>query len=201
MRSTGDIGSFKIVEESALAAGQRRMVAITGWKALKEFQKDFTLVKEASLELKVKPDAIMQTILQLKEEVKDFEKQLKSMKKDQWKAQLPNLLAKVTIVGKVPFGFYDLSDYDAEEMKDIIAALQLANPALYVAITAKEGKAFFIVSLHASYKDLVDLKKLKDLLANDFGLRGGGSALMIQGGGAAPKQVDLHQAIAAWLKL
>ena len=201
VRSTGDIGSFKIVEESALAAGQRRMVAITGWKALKEFQKDFALVKDASLELKVKPDAIMQTILQLKEEVKDFEKQLKSMKKDQWKAQLPNLLAKVTIVGKVPFGFYDLSDYDAEEMKDIIAALQLANPALYVAITAKEGKAFFIVSLHASYKDLVDLKKLKDLLANDFGLRGGGSALMIQGGGVAPKQVDLHQAISAWLKL
>ena len=133
--------------------------------------------------------------------MKDFEKQLKSMKKDQWKAQLPNLLAKVTIVGKVPFGFYDVSDYDAEEMKDIIAALQLANPALYVAITAKEGKAFFIVSLHASYKDLVDLKKLKDLLANDFGLRGGGSALMIQGGGVAPKQVDLHQAISAWLKL
>jgi len=200
VRATGDIGSFKIIEESALAAGQRRMVAVTGWKALKEFQKDFALVKDASLELKVKPDAIVQTIAQLKEDVKDLEKRLKMIKKDQWKSQLPHLLTQVKTVGSVPFGFYDLSDYDAEEMKDIIAALQTHTPALYVAITAKDGKAFFIVSLHPAYQNMVDLKNLKDLLAKDFGLRGGASATMIQGGGAAPKQAKLHEAIAAWLQ-
>ena len=200
VRSTGDIGSFKIIEESALAAGQRRMVALTGWKALKEFQKDFTVVKDASLELKVKSDTVMQTILQLKEEVKDLEKRLKAVKKDQWKAQLPHLLAQVKTFGKAPFGFYDLSDYDAEEMKDIIAAMQSVNPALYVAITAQDGKAFFIVSLHPTLQNSVDLKELKNLLAFDFGLRGGGSATIIQGGGPAPKQADLNEAIQAWFK-
>lgn len=200
VRSTGDIGSFKIVEESALAAGQRRMVAITGWKALKEFQKDFSLVKDVSLELKAKPDAIMQTVARLKEEVKDLEKRLKMMKKDQWKSQLPSLLAHVKTIGKIPFALYDLSEYDAEDMKDIVAALQSQTPALYSAITAKDGKAFFIVSLHSTYQTLVDLKELKDILAKDFGLRGGASATMIQGGGPALKLSELDEAIKSWLK-
>ena len=199
VRSTGDIGSFKIIEESALAAGQRRMVAVTGWKALKEFQKDFSLIKDVSLELKVKSDAIIPTIFQMKELIKDLEKRLKLVKKDQWKAQLPSLLAKVKTIGKVPFAFYDLSEYDAEEMKDIVAVLQSQAPALYVAITAKDGKAFFIVSLHATYQKTIELNQLKELLASDFGLRGGGSAMMIQGGGIAPK-TNLEHAICTWLE-
>jgi len=198
VRATGDIGCFKIVEESALAAGQRRMVAVTGWKALKEFQKDFSVVKDLGQELKAKPLELLASVLSIKDQAKDLEKRLKMLKKEQWKMQLPEMLEKVKTVGKVPFAYFDLSAYDAEDMRDIIAAAQAQKPALYIAITAKEGKAFFIVSLHPSYQKAIDLNAFKEMLASGHGLRGGGSASIIQGGGAKPKD-NFEQVIENWL--
>ena len=65
--ATGDIGSFKITENSALSAGNRRIVALTGLKALELFQHDFNLVKSLSQELKVPTAQLTQTTQALKQ--------------------------------------------------------------------------------------------------------------------------------------
>jgi alanyl-tRNA synthetase len=77
---TGDIGLFKIVSEGGVAAGIRRVEAVTGAHALALVQSLTTRVNEAAAALKVQPDEITQRITQVQDQVKSLEKELASIK-------------------------------------------------------------------------------------------------------------------------
>lgn len=203
VRATGDIGMFKITEEISLAAGQRRMVAITGFKAVQEFQQDFSIVKKLCQDLKIKPETIFETVDGLHNKIKDLQKLLKSTKQTILKQQMPEFLSRIEKVGSVSASYFlfPAQDYAFDDIKEFLQTIQKQNPGLYLALQVDQAKINFIVSLDKSLADKVALSDLKTLLQQNYGLTGGGSNVMIQGSGAAAVDAkQVYQGIKTWLQ-
>jgi len=183
--ATGDIGLFKIVEEVALAAGQRRIVAITGGKALAEYQKDFALVKDLSQNLKVKSEEITESVESLQNKIKEQQKEIKNLKQYQWTSLVPDWLESAQIVKDVSYVFLSLPNAQPDELREIGTLLQQKQPGFYFLIITQDGKSSFFATLHKDLQNNIDMKALKSFLEKECGLRGGGNQISLQGGGAA----------------
>ena len=80
VHATGDIGTFKITESTALSAGHRRIVAVTGPGAIELFQETFSIVKTLSQEYKVKREEVLDVVSKQKEQLKLAQQEIKQLK-------------------------------------------------------------------------------------------------------------------------
>lgn len=181
VRATGDIGCFKITEVSSLSAGNRRIVAVTGPKAVELFQESFGALKYLASEFKVKLPDVADAVQKLREQCKESQQQLKSAKQKLITLQVPQLVQGVEEVGKVPFGFIKIADADAADLRDIATSLVQAKPAFYFAYIPSKERAHFVITVPASVAT-VDSKVLSSWL-KEQGLVGGGSSTFMQGSG------------------
>ena len=202
VRATGDIGMFKITEEISLAAGQRRMVAITGFKAVQQFQQDFSIVKKLCQDFKIKPEAVLQAVDGLQTKIKDLQKDLKSAKQILLKSQMPELLSRIEKIGSIPFSYFLFAaqDYSLDDIRDFVQQVQKQNPGFYILFQHDGSKTNFIASVDKTFADKVALSELKVWLQQNYGLAGGGSNVMIQGSGAAVDVKKIEQGIKTWLQ-
>ncbi len=184
VRATGDIGMFKITEEIALAAGQRRMVALTGYKALAEFQQDFGIIKKLSQEFKVKADQVETTIYNLQQKIKDQQKEIVSARAALIKFQIPQWIKDIEMVGAVPTLVLDAKGYTADDMRLICQELQKQKSGFYFLISNQDNKSTFVASVDKIFADEVSFTELRPWLAKECSLQGGGNNLSLQGGGA-----------------
>jgi alanyl-tRNA synthetase len=198
VRATGDIGIFKIVEDSALAAGQRRIVAYTGGKALELMQADFSLVKQLEQDLKVKSDALTDAVEKLQTKIKELTSQVKQFKAEQWKSLVPTWLKTSYDIHGMPCNYLVISGF-AENLREIVGAMQAQQPGFYLVINQEDGKALFIGSVAKQFADKVVMKNFQTWLQEECGLRSGGSTLQIQGGGNIPATA-CKDAMKAWLQ-
>lgn len=180
---TGDIGAFKITEMSALSAGNRRVFALTGPKAIELFQEEFETIKKLSQEFKIKPEEVLETVLKQKEDLQKAEAQIRKIRKSHIDSKIPTWLEKVDESGKVPFLHLVVEDYDMSELRDISQKLIDKKPGFYFLQSNHNDKTFFLAAVAKQLKDSVDLKKLGGWLNKEYSLRGGGKNLAIQGGG------------------
>ena len=188
VRATGDIGMFKIVEETALAAGQRRMVALTGGKALETFQDDFSVVKTLSQKLKTKTDGVVGSIEKLEQKLRDLKKQVKSLKTEQWKCLFDSWVSQVESIKNVPFLYLELDNYEFDDVRAIAKKLHSKQPGFYFLFNKVDGdRGQFLCSLDKSLSDTVALADFKKSLQEECGLKGGGNNTTIQGGGLASR--------------
>ena len=198
--ATGDIGCFKITEETALSVGQRRIFAVTGKKAIELFQDNFDTVKNLSQEFKVQPHEVVQAVEKQREQLKETVNTLKKLKKQAWKAQLPTWLATVTEVNGVPFGFFSLEEYTADELKDIAQGLTMQKLGFYFLLSCEEQRCSFFCLVDDTFAPKIDLKAFSTWLKDSFGLRGGGKKGTLQGGGPTVDVHVLEKNIKKWLK-
>lgn len=196
VRATGDIGLFKIVEETALAAGQRRIVAYTGGKALELMQQNFTIIKNLEQDLKVKSEAILQGVEKLQTRLKDLTREIKVLKTEQWKSLIPSWIEQTENMNGIAFGYLQLQGF-AENIRDILTALQAKKPGLYFIVNDEQGCMTFVCSLAKEHVAQVTMKQLQAVLQEQCGLKSGGSPVMIQGGGNVP--TSCKQVIKNWL--
>jgi len=199
VRATGDIGTFKITDVRALAAGQRRIVAVTGREAISLFQKDFNSIKTLSNELKVSRDAVLEAFTAKKQEMMKISMDLKSLRKQFLSSQFPVWEKQIVMVKDLPYLFLQLEDRTHDELKDIVLQLEKKKPGLYVLMSETDGKSFFYVSLTPTFKSTLSLKDMSTWLKDTFGLRGGGSATQIQGGGGKLDK-KLKQKLHDWIE-
>lgn len=197
--ATGMIGCFKITESTALSAGHRRIFAITGPRALELFQQSFNTVKALSQEFKVKREDVLQNVLKQKEQVKQLHSEIKQFKKQAWRAQLPNWFNQVETIKKIPTHVLLLKDFEHDELKEIINALQQKQPGFYFVASESNAKSIFLTSLHTQLSDAINLKEFSSWLKDTHGLRGGGSKNSLQGGGGK-FDANLKAEILNWLK-
>jgi len=87
--ATGDIGTFKITESTALSAGHRRIVAVTGPGAIKLFQESFAIVKGLSQDYKVKREEVLDTVAKQKDQLKAVQQDIKQLKRQLILLQIP----------------------------------------------------------------------------------------------------------------
>lgn len=184
VRATGDIGCFKITEISALSAAHRRVVAVTGPRAVELFQESFDTVKALSQEFKVKQDEVATAVAKQQLHIKELLAEIKRLKKELNAAHLPQMIEQIETIGSLPFLCALLSDTTNEELRDIAAQLNTKKPGLYFLANIQENNTFsFLCALAPQLSAKISLKDLATWLQKEQGIRGGGSATMLQGGG------------------
>jgi len=180
---TGDIGCFKIIEVSALSAGHRRIVAVTGPQALKLFQENFNGMKKLSQDFKVQREEVLSAVQKQKEHIKKLQSQIKQFKKQELKTKLPEWEKQITETQGIPSLFIPLDGYANEELRQISKHLMQKKPGFYFLISSMNGKSIFLCTVAEQFADKVDLKNFATQLKENFGLRGGGDKTTLQGGG------------------
>ena len=183
---TGDIGVFKIVSEGAVAAGIRRVEAMTGPAAAAYLARRDGLLTDLADKLKVRADALPERVDALIEERKKLEKEIGELRKKlATGGGAPTDATRYKNVAGTRLAAIRLEDVPGKELKGMADELKKQmGSGIAALISVKEGKASLVVALTEDLKDTynaVDL--LKTGVAALGGKGGGGRADMAQGGG------------------
>ena len=197
--ATGAIGLFKITEMGALSAGNRRITAVTGIRALELMQENFNALKTLSQKFAVKPEEVLTALEKQDELLKITQLTVKSLKKQALQAELVLWAKNIKSINGVPFLFVKTADYNLDELRDAATQLQSKNPGFYIFIAEEsEHKSSFYAALSADYSSKIDLKSFGLWLNETSGLKGGGKPGTLQGGGQAVAK-DLETNIKDWI--
>lgn len=195
---TGDIGCFKITEVSALSAGNRRIVAVTGPKAVELFQDTFAFAKNLGQELKVKLPEIPEALKKQRDQLKTALAQIKDLKKKVWACSKQQWLDSATAIGNLPFVYLSLKDATLDELREIASELMPSKKALYFLVTPATDRVQFYITVSPELSSLVDLQAVMAWLKSQ-GLSGGGSKTSLQGSGVYIDQKFIDS-FKEWLK-
>lgn len=199
VRATGDIGCFKITEVSALGAGNRRIVALTGQKGLMLYQECFSVIKSLGQEFsKSKPTDVLEAVHKMREQCKTAQAELKNIKKQLLKTQIPVWLVEQHMIDHLPFFYKTFKDLNAEEVRELAQELVKSKSGLYFVVSNSDKQALFAVALSPDLIEKFDLKKFA-LWLKEHGLQGGVSATFIQGG-AQRIAPDFETKVKEWIK-
>jgi alanyl-tRNA synthetase len=131
---TGQIGPFVIVAERAVAAGVRRLEALTAQGAVAAFQEQRRLLKELSVHLKTAPEELTARVQQLQKQVKDAKKQKKSAAGDHVAAAFKTAKDTLQPLAGVHVGALDVSELDRDGVRQLGDRLKGAMPNLAVVV-------------------------------------------------------------------
>jgi alanyl-tRNA synthetase len=195
VRRTGDIGLIKVISESAVAAGVRRMEALAGTAARAYLDEQDKRVSTLADALKTSPAQLVERVQNLMDERKSLEKELRDVKKAM---ALASSIATVEAVGGVSLSHRIIKDLDAQDLKPLtLQDLKVLGSGVVVNITVSAAGTASIVTgvtpdLIGRY-DAVALVKFAAAVVGGKG--GGGKPDMAQAGG--PDGAHAAQAIAA----
>ncbi|ADE12331.1 alanine--tRNA ligase [Sideroxydans lithotrophicus] len=202
VKRTGDIGLFKIVAESGVAAGVRRVEAVTGEGALALVQQQEVQLQQVADAVKAQPQEAAARITQILDNVKSLEKELAALKSKLASAQGDELLAQAQDVSGVKVLAAKLDGADAAVLRETLDKLKdkLKSAAVVLASVA-EGKVSLIAGVTADATAKVKAGELVNFVAQQVGGKGGGRPDMAQAGGTQPEH--LAKALASvpdWVK-
>ncbi len=195
---TGMIGCFKIISESSLATGVRRIVALTGPKAIELFQQTLGDVKKLSEQFKVKPEQVVDAVDKQQEQLLQVTSTVKQLKKQLMLSQMPLWKQQIKHVGQTPFLYLELEDASNDELKQVAESLAQSTPGFYVMVGKQSQEQRFSLLAYASPASGVDLKTFGAWLKSNFDIKSGGNAPVIQGGGVNLSP-DLKNKIESWV--
>ncbi len=195
VRATGDIGTFKITEFSSLSIGVRRIIALTGQKALELFQESFGLTKLLSQEFKVKSPLLLDTVKKLKEHTRELQLEIRSLKKDLLQSQIPSLLNTISLIHSLPFLVHTFASATLEELKEFAAESIKRKPGFHLFFGSHEAKIFCFGLVSSEYKELFSLGDLIHFLTINYAFKGGANKDSFFG---SCKKVD-SQILKNWL--
>ena len=197
VNSTGDIGLFKIISEAGIAAGVRRIEAVTGLAAVEHVHSLETTIQSAANVLKAEPAALVEKVEQAVAKSKQLEKELRQLQDKLASQQGSNLTEQVKVVNGINTLIVNLGAADPKSLRGLVDDLKNKLGSVVMLLVASNDKK---VSLIAGVtKDLVGKIKSGDLVnaaASEVGGKGGGRPDMAQAGGSQPENVDAALAAA-----
>jgi alanyl-tRNA synthetase len=197
-QATGEIGCFKIIETSSLSAGTRRILGLTGPKALELFQQDFGIVRELCHEFKIQSHEIIGTVAKQHNHIRSLQMDIRQLKKQLYNLCIIQWKHDVKPINGIPFLLIKLQFAANEEMADIANQLQSQQPGLYFIVSNNDDRSSFVATVSPEFATKVSLKTLSNWLKDTHNLRGGGSQSMIQGGGPLVDE-GLKQSVISWI--
>ena len=189
--ATGNIGLFKIVEESSVASGIRRIEALTGEAALAQIQKTEGLLNETARMLKERSDIVPQRVEKMLAHQKSLEKEIDRLKAKVASEAIDDIEAAIKTINKVkvlakkvavdqPAALRDLADRFKDKIQSGIVVLG----------SAAGNKAMLIVIVSKDLTDRFHAGEIVKQVAAVVGGGGGGRPDMAQAGGSKPEKLD-----------
>jgi alanyl-tRNA synthetase len=180
----GDIGVLKIVSEQSVAAGVRRIEAVTGIGALEHYQQRAQLLSQIASKLNVGEDAVLATVEKLSETAKQLEKELEAQKRKGALGQLEDLTAQVQLVKGVKVIAAEVANVDREGLRQLVDSLRQKLGSGVVALgMPDDGKVALIAGVTKDLTAKVHAGKLIQALAKLVGGSGGGRPDLAEAGG------------------
>jgi len=187
----GDIGQFKIVEESAIAAGIRRIVAVAGEAAVQRVQAMDHQLKDLSRVLKVGPDALAERLEQVLERARALEREVDQLKSKIASASGDELLGQASDVNGIKVLAARLDDVDPKALRETVDRLkQRLGSSVVVIGSAEDGKVRLAAGISDDLVTRIQAGNLVNFVAQQVGGKGGGRPDFAQAGGSQPENLD-----------
>jgi alanyl-tRNA synthetase len=201
VKATGDIGLFKIVAESGVAAGIRRVEAVTGDNALAYLQSLETTVQGAALTLKTSPHELGARLHAVLDQIKALEKELAAAKSKLASAQGDELLAQAVDVKGLKVLAAKLEGADAKTLRETMDKLKDKLKTAAIVLAAVDGdKVQIAAGVTADSVGKVKAGELVNFVAQQVGGKGGGKPDMAMAGGTQPAGVPAALAsVVGWV--
>ncbi len=184
VRRIGDIGVLKIVSEQSVAAGVRRIEAITGTGALEHYQQQAQLLARIASALNVGEEALQATVEKLAHTARQLERELEAQKRKGALGQMDELASRVQLVKGVKFIAEEVAGVDRESFRQLVDSLrQKLGSGVVVLGTIDDGKVSLIVGVTKDLTNRVHAGKLVQALAKLVGGSGGGRPDLAEAGG------------------
>ena len=202
VNATGDIGLFKIVAESGVAAGVRRIEAVTGANALAYLQSLEDTVSQAAGSLKAPAAELNGRIAQVLDQVRALEKEVASLKGKLASAQGDELVSQVVAVKGLKVLAAKLEGADAKTLRDTMDKLKDKLKTAAIVLAAVDGdKVQIAAGVTADSVGKVKAGDLVNFVAQQVGGKGGGKPDMAMAGGTDARALPQALAsVAAWVE-
>ena len=183
----GDIGCFKIISESGIAAGVRRIEAVTGANCLVWFaQREAALLQISEL-VKGTPDKAVEKVEQLVERARGLEKQLERLNSKLASATGDELMAQAVEIQGVKVLATTVENVDTKTLREIVEQLKNKLHNAVIALAAVDGeKVSLVVGVSKELTSKVKAGELAGIIAAKVGGKGGGKPDLAQAGGTNP---------------
>ena len=190
--NTSNILMFKIVSESSVSAGVRRIEAITGNKVYNLLQEKISKIDEIANLISSRPDFIEQKIESLKSEINNQKDEIKKLKSTSTKDVFESLKSNVIEKDDLNLLIYKFDDASIDEMRDYENRLkQIFDKLIIVFVSVLDGKIVFTVSVDQELTDKYNAGKIVKEISQVTGGNGGGRKNFAQAGGKDISKVDL----------
>ncbi len=187
---TGDIGSLKIVSESGVAAGIRRVEAVTGRNALNFLQGLEDKVNEAASVLKTHPGDLVNRVVQLQESLRQAERELDKVNSKLAASQGDELATQAIDVNGIKVLAARLDGADAQVLRETMDALKAKLKTAAIVLASVQGdKVSLIAGVTADSIAKVKAGDLVNYVAQQVGGKGGGKPEMAMAGGTDPSKL------------
>ena len=184
VQRVGDIGVLKIVSEESVAAGVRRIEAVTGIGALERYQQQAETLRQVASKLNVGEDGILAQVEKLSQTTKQLEKELEAQKRKGALSQIDELAGRVQMVKGVKVIAAEVENVDREGLRQLVDSLRQRLGSGVVALGMPEdGKVALIAGVTKDLTDKIHAGKLIQALAKRVGGSGGGRPDLAEAGG------------------
>jgi alanyl-tRNA synthetase len=198
---TGDIGLFRVVSEGGVAAGIRRIEAVTGDNALAFVQRQGAQLVDAARALKSQPDEINARVVQVLDHVRSLEKELARLKSKLAASQGDDLAAQAVDVNGIRVLAAILEGADSKTLRETMDKLKDKLKTAAIVLAAVEGmKVSLVAGVTADSTGRVKAGELVNHVALQVGGKGGGKPDLAQAGGTDPAALAHALAsVAGWI--
>jgi alanyl-tRNA synthetase len=184
VKRAGDIGVLKIVSEESVAAGVRRIEAVTGIGALEHFQTQARTLREVAARLNVGEDDLLATLEKLTATARHLEKELEAQKRKGVLSQLDELFGQAQTIKGVKVVVGEVAHVDREGLRQLVDSLRQKLGSGVVALGMPDaGKVALIAGVTKDLTVKVHAGKLIQALAKQVGGSGGGRPDLAEAGG------------------
>mgnify|MGYP003330312386 CR=1 FL=1 len=202
VKRVGDIGQFKILAESAIGAGIRRIEAVAGAAALDSVQQIEARLQNIASLLRVGSDKVDQRLEQILSKSKEMEKEISALKSSLASSGSNELLSGVVEVNGVHVLAARQDGLDAAGLRNSVDYLksQFTTCAIVIA-SVEDGKVRIAAGVTRDLLDTIKSGELVNFVARQVGGKGGGRPDFAQAGGTQPENLeDALASVAAWVE-
>ncbi len=191
LERTGQIGLFKIISESSVASGIRRIEAVTGARAVETVQEMEDELLDIASRLKCPVNAVVKRVESLSERIKELERELKARETGGAIKDVKGLVDKAEEVSGVKLVSSKVEGLDAAALRELGDRIRdRLDKGVVILGSSKNGKAMLLVMATKNITDSINASELIRAISKEIKGGGGGRPDMAQAGGKDPSGIE-----------